>query len=296
MMAHRRGLGYVPEPLIDEEGFAWCIQHAASDDPIDAIWRWLHPHNFFDLSDVRAHSADYRRLLEALDGPECELAHVILSRMAPYVPDGVVFNDSLRFAVGWAINGWATNESGGINLEHFKDDVDRLLDTLTHETFHRLQLKLCPADPAGEPGEFETITHYPLGAPDQETLYRALSYIALEGSATYVGKGAQHDARNEDVETALELLEGVRTATGSDAIDDLLSKGLKSNGPFYGFGALLAGAIVQSAGTEALGAALQAGGPTFVLQGIEAATVEVHGVLLEAIREVASSLERVLRS
>ncbi|MEE8593094.1 MAG: hypothetical protein V3T03_03095 [Candidatus Bipolaricaulota bacterium] len=38
MMTHRRELGYVPEPLIDADGLAWCIQHAASDDPADRLW------------------------------------------------------------------------------------------------------------------------------------------------------------------------------------------------------------------------------------------------------------------
>jgi len=293
MLKHRRELGYVPEPLIDENGLAWCIQRAASNDPVDAIWRWLHPHNFFDLADVGTNAAAYRRLLDVLGGVDSVLADLILSRMAKYVPGDIVFHDRLRFAVGWAINGWATNESGGINLEHFKDNVERLLDTLTHETFHRLQLTLCPASPDGAPGEFETITHYPLADAKQEALYRALSYVALEGSATFVGKGQVQDAWRDDITPALDLLERVLSETDTEAVDGLLSEGLKSNGPFYGFGALLSDAIVQAQGAEALGRSLQLGGPTFVLKGLAHADVTTSDLLGAEIRDLVSRFEQL---
>ena len=271
MMTHRRELGYVPEPLIDADGLAWCIQHAASDDPADRLWRWLHPHNLFDLSDVRGNLEQYAGLVKGLDEHRSELEARILGQIGIYVPADIHFDDNLTFAVGWAINGWATRNTGGINLEHFKDDFDHMLATLTHEAFHRLQLMLCPADPSNEGDDFDRITNYVLENPCDEALYRVLSYVALEGSATYIGEGKFNPAWDEAAEPALALLSKILDALDADTleeIDGLFTEGLKSNGPFYGFGALLSDAIVQTAGPQALGLALRSGTPHFVHEGL----------------------------
>jgi len=271
MMTHRRELGYVPEPLIDADGLVWCIQHAASDDPADRLWRWLHPHNFFDLSDVRSNLEQYAQLVKALDEHRSELEARILGQIGIYIPTDIDFVDNLAFAIGWAINGWATRNTGGINLEHFKDDFDRMLTTLTHETFHRLQLTLCPADPRNEGDDFDRITNYALENRCDEALYRVLSYIALEGSATYIGEEKLNPAWNEATEPALVLLSKILDALEPDTleeIDGLLTEGLKSNGPFYGFGALLSDAVVRAEGPQALGLALQSGTPHFVQKGL----------------------------
>ena len=282
MMTHRRELGYVPEPLIDADGLAWCIQHAASDDPADRLWRWLHPHNFFDLSDVRSNLEQYAQLVKALDEHRSELEARILGQIGVYVPADIDFDDHLTFAVGWAISGWATRSTGGINLEHFKDDFDRMLTTLTHETFHRLQLTLCPAHPGNEGDDFDRITNYALENPCDEALYRVLSYVALEGSATYIGEGKLNPVWDEAAEPALALLSRILDALDSDTleeIDGLLTEGLKSNGPFYGFGALLSDAIVQAEEPRSLGLALQSGTPHFVQKGV---SIQIeHGLEIE---------------
>ncbi len=233
--------------------------------------RWLHPHNFFDLSDVRGNLAHYAQLVKALDEYRSELEARILGQIGIYVPTDIDFVDNLAFAIGWAINGWATRNTGGINLEHFKDDFDRMLTTLTHETFHRLQLPLCPADPRNEGDDFDRITNYALENRCDEALYRVLSYIALEGSATYIGEGKLNPAWNEATEPALVLLSKILDALEPDTleeIDGLLTEGLKSNGPFYGFGALLSDAVVRAEGPQALGLALQSGTPHFAQKGL----------------------------
>lgn len=298
MMIHRRELGYVPEPLIDADGLAWCIQHAASDDPIDRLWRWLHPHNFFDLSDVRGNLEQYAQLVEALDEHCGELEARILGQIGIHVPADVDFVDNLAFAIGWAINGWATRTTGGINLEYFKDDFDRMLTTLTHETFHRLQLTLCPADPANEGDDFDRITNYALGDPCDESLYRVLSYVALEGSATYIGEGELNPAWEEATKPALELLSKILGAVNSDAleeIDGLLTEGLKSNGPFYGFGALLSDEIVKAEGPQALGLALRLGAPHFIQKGLSLQIrrgLEIEPRLSEAVDLLETTFSR----
>ena len=289
MMRHRRELGYVPEPLIDGEGLAWCIEHAASPNPVDRIWRWLNPHNLFDLGDVAAHVASYRSLLDTLEGASNRLTDPILARIAAFTPAGTVFDDRLSFAVGWAIRGWATEATGGINLEHFKDGFLRMLDTLIHETFHRLQTRICRADPSIDGDGFERITSVTLDDPALAKLYTVLAYLMLEGSATYVG------SRNPDPEwanqgdAALDLLHRAVRALREDdleAIDGILNEGLKSNGPFYGFGAWLSQGIVHANGPRSLGAALVAGAVDFLQSG-----AHVHSLTLSA--ELVASCERL---
>jgi len=289
MMRHRRELGYVPEPLIDADGLAWCLMHAASDDPIDALWKWLHPQNLFDLSDLYAHRARYRRLIDQLvDGDA--LANAILSRLAPYAPANASFEDRFAFAVGWGIRGWATEASGGLNIEHVKDDIAHLLETLVHETYHRLQAHVALAHPGMDKIDFDRITSYPFEQAADARLYRALAYVMLEGSATYVAAvtgptGAHPAAWKNDMTLGLDLIERVEALPADaddEATDGLLNEGLRSNGPFYGLGAQLSANLVASAGPQALGVALIGGAPTFVLRalaGREAAPMISHAAL-----------------
>lgn len=271
MMRHRKELGYVPEPLIDVDGFAWCLMHATSCDPVDELWKWLHPHNFFDLSDLHTNRAEYRRLIDQLveDGV---LATYILGRIAPYAPAEDVFRDRLSFAVGWGIRGWATQATGGINIEHAKDNFAQMLPTLIHETFHRFQAQTALGNPQIEELGFDRITSYPFESPGDCRIYQALCYIMLEGSATYVASSKPSQAWREDAKVGLQLLEQIREiddpAGEDDRFDELTSEGLRSNGPFYGFGALLSHKIVEDSGTSSLGDALSRGAPSFIESGL----------------------------
>ncbi len=271
MMKHRRDLGYVPEPLIDTHGLAWCLQHAASREPVDELWKWLHPQNLFDLSDLYTHREGYRAFIHHLEGNRA-LAKAILGRIAPFAPSDIIFCDQLSFAVGWGIRGWATTSTGGVNIEHLKDNYAKLVPTLIHETFHRLQTQLALANPNCDDPGFERVTSYPFPDRADRQLYQALCYIMLEGSATYVASTETGASWQKDADDGLDILRRIRElddSQGDDACDSLISEGLRSNGPFYGFGALLSQAIVEQDGEKALGASLQAGAPTFMMHGFK---------------------------
>jgi len=271
MMRHRRSLGYVPEPLIDKDGLAWCLARAASHDPIDSLWKWLHPQNLFDLSDLYAHRAAYRCLIDRLVQDDA-LARYILGRIAPYAPSDVAFEDRLSFAVGWGIRGWATQATGGMNIEHAKDHFEQMLPTLVHETFHRLQLTIARANPEIKEYGFDRITSYPFDSRADRRLYGALCYVMLEGSATYVAAPEPSHSWRENAKAGLRLLELIRGIPPSpdedDKADALLNDGLRSNGPFYGLGALLSDAIVKDGGPSSLGVALHRGAPSFTECGL----------------------------
>jgi hypothetical protein len=297
MMRHRCDLGYVPEPLINAKDFAWCLTHAASTDPIDQIWKWLHPQNLFDLSDLYANRDQYCRLLNRLEG-DGRLEQYILGEIAQYAPDDTVFQDRLAFAVGWGIRGWATVTTGGINVEHVKDNWCDMLPTLVHETFHRLQTSIAQTDPTiDEPG-FEQITSYPLNKLVDRRLYRALSYIMLEGSATYVATQKWIESWIDDAKEGLQILKPLYKGKSADlennAYDELLSKGLRSNGPFYGFGALLSHAIVKVGGRSSLGVALRSGAPSFfllALNQLDDKTFSFPDALITRIESIQDEIE-----
>jgi len=270
MMKHRRELGYVPEPLIDTQGLAWCLYHAASRAPADELWKWLHPQNLFDLSDLYTYRIAYRTFIDQLE-ENGTLAEAILGQIARYAPHNIVFRDQLSFAVGWGIRGWATTTTGGVNIEHLKDHYSELLPTLIHETFHRLQTHIALPDPGCDELGFERVTSYPFPEQADRHLYQALCYIMLEGSATYVASTAPAASWIQDAVEGLDILRRIEDLDASqeeDSCDSLISEGLRSNGPFYGFGALLSEALVRHDGDQALGEALHQGAPGFMMRGL----------------------------
>jgi hypothetical protein len=276
MMRHRRDLGYVPEPLITAEGLAGFLARAASRDPVDRIWKWLTPQNFFDLADLYEHRVAYSSFVDALAAYVEGIERRILGTIGRFAPAGAVFTDRLSFAVGWGIAGWATDATGGINIEHFKDDVDRLLLTLTHETFHRFQLIACPIDPTATDRSFEALASFPFDSALDRKFYEVLSYLFLEGTATFVA--AAHppaDRRAQEARGAVLLADCERAIYEEQDLeqaDALLNQGLRSNGPFYWYGALLADNIVEQGGKDGLASVLAMGSPHFVVTALTAGT------------------------
>ncbi|NOX89464.1 MAG: hypothetical protein GXO77_10590 [Calditrichaeota bacterium] len=266
MLKHRRSLGYVPEPLPDSSDMAQFIFNAGSREPVKMIWKWLNPWNYFCLSDVYLNRREFAGFLSALKANRQNLERHILGQIAPYLSDDVSFNDRLGFAVNWGIRSWATEKMLGSNLVQFKDDYPTMLRTLTHETFHRFQLLICPADPSRvseKPKEFEDLVSYDFPSEEDRKFYQALSYIMLEGSATYVG-GIDSDWQADKLMAEGKLLLRMIFNTLYDRhnfteYDSLINKGLKSNGPFYALGYVMSKTIVEKEGPKELGLLLKKG-------------------------------------
>jgi len=182
-----------------------------------------------------------------------------------------------------------------MNIEHTKDDFPKMLPTLVHEIFHRLQVQIALADPTVAELGFDRITSYPFASMADRRLYQALCYIMLEGSATYVAEQGSPETWQEDVTAGLDILREVRSIDCSSEeeseFEELLTAGLRSNGPFYGLGALLSHAIVENGGPSSLGCALRCGAPGFIEQGVEA----VDNALLSAAEELRAHV-RCLRA
>jgi len=243
MLKHRKNLGYIPEPLPTEKSLAEFIFFAASNEPIHIIWKWINPWNYFNFSDISLNIEEYSDVLSELKENESGIVNYISAKYYPFIPSDFFYVDTLTIAANWGIRSWATSNQFGTNIVQFKDDYDQLLKTLTHEGFHRLQLQLCPVNPTAElknNRDFEDIVSYTFPSYQDSLFYETLSYIFLEGTASYVGGMDSTDMSIENATVGLELLQNIYDAVyidkNFDLVDELNNTGLISNGPFYALG------------------------------------------------------------
>lgn len=270
MIKHRQSLGYIPKPWVTEESLARFIQRAVSREPLDMIWKWLNPWNFFNFADIFLNLKAYKRLLDAIDVHKEDIVDRVLGRISLFAPKDVEFRDRFSFAVGWGIRGWATESTAGVNIEHFKDDFDLLIRTFTHETFHRLQLRVCSLDTSRKdksPREFEDLVYFSFPDEKDRKFYEVITYIFLEGSATFIG------GVNSTIQTEKQAVEGLKllhrvyqtiyNENNLEKADELLNLGLKSNGPFYALGYYMTSRIVDKYGSVGLSHSLLEGSVEF---------------------------------
>lgn len=270
MIKHRHNLGYIPKPWITKESLASFIQHAISRKPLDMIWKWLNPWNFFNFADIFNNLEQYKKLINTIELNKENFVNQITSRIASFLPENIKFEDQFTFAIGWGIRGWATNATGGLNIEHFKDDYDLLIQTITHETFHRLQLEICPIDSSRYNElnrSFESIVSYSFPDNKDCKFYEVITYVFLEGSATFVGGKDCNNETDTHIDEGIRLLnqiyETIYSKNNLEKVDELVNKGLKSNGPFYELGYYMTEKIVNKYGNKKLGNCLLEGSTEF---------------------------------
>ncbi|MBI9047366.1 MAG: hypothetical protein JEZ06_22960 [Anaerolineaceae bacterium] len=275
MIKHRNNLGYISEPLINQETLTNFILHAASRKPLDQIWMWLSPHNYFDLADICLNINRYKNLIEKISTNKKSIETCILQSFVPFIPEGFIFQDRISFAVGWGIAGWATANTGGINIEHFKDDFSKLMITLTHETFHRLQTKIYPRSPESDPlmMDFDALVSFPFESKADQKFYEILTYIFLEGTAAYVAPSHVPDNLEKSILDGSDLLNRIFSLiyekNNFELSENLLNEGLRSNGPFYWLGANAARLLKEAYGSKFIGTCLENGSLFFFDRAFE---------------------------
>ncbi|GAB4180512.1 MAG: hypothetical protein Kow00108_16930 [Calditrichia bacterium] len=276
MLKHRRSLGYIPEPFPDSADLALFIFSAASQDPLQMIWKWLNPWNDFCLADLYMKKEKFTLMISSMKEHRAQLEKYILRKISQYTDKPVRFTDTLVFAVNWGIRSWATTRMLGSNLVQYKDDYQIMLRTLTHETFHRIQLQICPVDPSRRSGkvrEFEDVTFRNFPDKKDRKLYETLSYIMLEGTATFTG--GIHSSWQVDTlavrgaKLLHEIYNALYVRNDFDTYDRLLNQGLKSNGPFYALGYYMTNKIVKKKGKSEIGKILRTGAPAFFLESAQ---------------------------
>ena len=117
MLEHRVDLGHVPPPLPTTGTLAEMIRMAGARDPLDRLWCWINPHNFFDYADIVQHRKAYARLLSEIETSKARMAGAVLSRIPGTPPKAAHSMSGYVFTVEPWIRGWATANTAGINLE-----------------------------------------------------------------------------------------------------------------------------------------------------------------------------------
>jgi len=302
MLTHRRNLGYLPDPITDEEDLAELLKWGASRDPADMIWKWLHPMNIFDFSDIFLNLENYKRLLETIHYNWNYITNSVLSTLSTHLgATQTEIEETFAVTVGYGIRGWATDDGFGVNIEYLKDDFQLLLGTLAHELLHRIQPDICPTylDEQSDSPNLEDLTAGPFDHPKDKKFYELLTYIFLEGSGEFMKhefKPGPEEELLEGSQKGIDLLEkGCRKIYEEDRLDQadkVLSRGLSSNGPFYALGEFMTRKLIENKPEGFLGEALEGGSLRFfqTFQELENVDFNVSVSLKKKITSVHEKL------
>jgi hypothetical protein len=298
MLQHRRNLGYVPEPLPDIESLAEMILVAGSTDPLDRLWCWINPQNAFGYADLVLNAGDYLQFMSEFETHKEHLAELVLIQIGSYIPGELRSEVHFAFTVGWAIQGWATPEMVGLNIEQTKNDWNRLFGTLVEETYHRLQLELCPT-PTGKPAKkFSDLTTVDTGDVSYDCLYEIITYTVLEGAANLVrGQFMESDLPDKapaGTELMARFVQQVIDQGKVEKSDTFISEGLKGNGPLYGLGWKLSSLIADRDGKRAIGEYQNKGPVHFFLRGATIAAENGEALLTPAVMAAVNTLHKKL--
>ena len=296
MLRHRRALDYLPGPKPDRSELAELIRRAGSDEPLDRLWAWLNPCNDLGYADLASDPEQWTEFVVRLARLRHPLEAEVARRVAAYAPENARLDATFALTVGCLIRGWSTGEMAGLDLEQVKDDWGLLLGTMTEETYHRLELVLCPTSTGGHAAEFEGLASASTGDPRLDHLYEVLAYTVLEGAANLArgprpgitGAGQAAAGRGLLDEITATLLDDGDLVRG----EALLGRGLRGNGPLYAEGFALADAIAAARGPHAVGEALRKGPVAFVLEA--ASTPGGEALLTPRTLTAVGRLQRAL--
>lgn len=274
MLKHRKNLGYLPEPITDTDDLAELLVWAASNRPEDIIWKWLNPLNIFELADIYNNLSAFENLFKEIESNSEILCNKILAEIHKYINFDLNFNETFSLTIGFAIRGWATDNKFGVNIENIKDNYKKLIATIGHELFHRLQTIICATN--NQPQKFSEIVSGDFTDERDNKFYTVLSYIMLEGTGEFItdhflefGQAGLEEDAIKGFELLEKIFEVIYIKGDLEKADKLLAKGLKSNGIFYSLGKYLTKLLVTSKGEDYLGRILKKGVASFFVEGLE---------------------------
>jgi hypothetical protein len=274
------------------------IRMAGSADPLDRLWCWINPQNAFGYADLAQNVGDYLHFLSELEDHGEHLVTAVLMQIKNYSPADLRLEARFAFTVGWAIRGWVTPKMAGLNLEQVKDDWDLLFGTLVEETYHRLQLELCPTTTGKPAREFSDLVAIETGDARYDRLYEIVTYTVLEGAASLVrGQFAAADLADKapvGAELMARFVNQIVEQGDLESADALISEGLQGNGPLYGLGWKLASLIAERNGERAIGEYQKLGPVRFFLFGATLAVESGKPLLTPEVVAAIDTLETCL--
>ena len=251
---------FYPRPLTREQ-LALNIAHAASDAPLDQLYRYARPGGFYHFADLRENADRYRAVMRELRTHESALARHLAASLTPFLPAGTTLERRVSFYVSDLADGWGSGAIAAVTLEYYKDDWERMINTMVHETFHAAQSEVARRSSA--PAR-------PLEGGLDSALARASQTLLIEGTANFIAPAIARSPSSADsmarVGSALMTELASMRVTGWDPAraQAILNHGVASAGPFYWLGASMARTLVTKRGTASIGRALQSDGLAFV--------------------------------
>ena len=227
---------------------AWWSR-AANSNPVNRLYEWLYPESYYDYGGVAVQANAYLELIKTLQNHTNELSEAIEQKTSPYLPTGYVMPVTVDFLFGADVDGWATENGVGMNMEHFGDDYTRIESVIAHECFHHAQNLFCIVNGTLSPNK------------DDEMYYsRLLSEVWREGCASYVGNEWKTLPSQKQLQSDFSQFQKITNTLYSQhnlpAYRDQVKEGLILAGSLYRLGWEMARVIDQTQGQHGLIASL----------------------------------------
>lgn len=253
---HHRSQSFYYAPT-NKERLVTCLEIAASTKPLDKLYKYMIPKGLLNFSEVHNNLEQYKKLIKELSKHETQISNFINASISPYLPTKSSFKRNVSFFFMNGADGWATSKVTAVDLNYFKNDYEKLLRLLVHESYHGGQKSVSVYDSTEHENNIQLFLD-------------AIDYLFMEGTATYVAPPAVKTEveREEAIGKGIQILEEIYTNTivNYDAVKtrQLINKGVEGGGPFYWLGAEISGIIEKESGKEALASIIPYNGATFM--------------------------------
>lgn len=227
----------------NKERLATCLEIAASTKPLDELYKYMNPNGLLNFTDVKTNLNRYKQQLTDIANNEHDIFNYINASITPYLPSSTKFNRKVSFFYMNGADGWATTNLIAVDLNYFKNDYNKLLSLLVHETYHGGQNVVAIND---------STEH----AENVQYLIFGLDYLFAEGTATYVSpplkktKSEKKAAVERGVQLVEEIFNNTQTNFSVDTITALINEGVSNSGPFYWLGEEMSRIIIDELGLE----------------------------------------------
>jgi hypothetical protein len=261
MLTNRKNLGTIPEPLPNQDDLTKFIYLAGKKEPVNQIWNWLNPWNYFGFAELSLKSDKYLEVVKKYKNNAQIFTDIISAKIGKFIPPNVNFEGQIHFGVNWGVRSWSTKNQIGVNIVQIKDDYTTFIKIATREIFRKIQYQIY-LQSFGRNHQLDTlqIAEYFYQQFDNEAdqqFYSILSEIFLEGSATYVAGKDQQWLVIDGIKEGRDLINGSYYAIYVKHNPNILSEcsalGFGSyNSPYTAIGYHMTKVLVETYGNKIL--------------------------------------------
>ncbi len=248
---------------LNKERMAICLEKAASNKPIDELYKYINPSGLLHFTDVKNNLSQYETQIKTLIKNETEIFDYIKATISEFLPSNTKFQRKVSFFFINDSDGWGSGDVTAIDLNYYKDNYAMLIPVLAHETYHSGQNAVALKDATKRDENVQNFVE-------------TVNYLFLEGTASYIVPPTIKTKTEYDVAVTkgASIFEDVykNTIVKFDAqkAQDLSDQGIAGGGPFYWLGAEMSKTIVEGLGKEKLASIIPNQGITFFKTYFEA--------------------------